>query len=103
NRHLPVRADLFNRAAWQLRTRTEVKVYAWMPPEAFSSETVSLRSDLYEDLARYSYIDGLAFYHAAGLSDNERELVERARLYRPLLKVAHKKAEAPSMSALEKN
>ncbi len=103
NRHLPVRADLFNRAAWQLRTRTEVKVYAWMPPEAFSSETVSLRSDLYEDLARYSYIDGLAFYHAAGLSDNERELVERARLYRPLLKVTHKKAEAPSMSDLEKN
>lgn len=32
NRHLPVRADLFNRAAWQIRTRTKVKrVYAWMP------------------------------------------------------------------------
>jgi biofilm PGA synthesis lipoprotein PgaB len=35
NRHLPVRADLFNRAAWQLRTRAEVKVYAWMPVLAF--------------------------------------------------------------------
>nr|MBF0684090.1 poly-beta-1,6-N-acetyl-D-glucosamine N-deacetylase PgaB [Pseudomonas sp.] len=35
NRHLPVRADLFNRAAWQLRTRTGVQVYAWMPVMAF--------------------------------------------------------------------
>lgn len=32
NRHLPTRADLFNRAVWQIRTRTQVKrVYAWMP------------------------------------------------------------------------
>jgi biofilm PGA synthesis lipoprotein PgaB len=35
NRHLPVRSDLFNRAAWQLFTRTRVKVYAWMPTLAF--------------------------------------------------------------------
>jgi len=32
NRHLPMRADLFNRVAWQITTRTPVKrVYAWMP------------------------------------------------------------------------
>ena len=36
NRHLPVRADLFNRAAWQLRTRAGVRVYAWMPLLAFA-------------------------------------------------------------------
>lgn len=36
NRHLPVRADLFNRVAWQLKTRAEVKVFAWMPVLAFS-------------------------------------------------------------------
>ncbi|SDM34419.1 biofilm PGA synthesis lipoprotein PgaB [Geoalkalibacter ferrihydriticus] len=36
NRHLPVRADLFNRVAWQLQTRTGVKVYAWMPVLAFT-------------------------------------------------------------------
>ena len=35
NRHLPVADDLFNRAAWQLLTRTRVKVYAWMPVLAF--------------------------------------------------------------------
>ncbi|HEV2607980.1 MAG TPA: poly-beta-1,6-N-acetyl-D-glucosamine N-deacetylase PgaB, partial [Xanthomonadaceae bacterium] len=32
NRHLPMRADLFNRTAWQIATRTQVKhIYAWMP------------------------------------------------------------------------
>ena len=31
-RHVPMRADLLNRAAWQIRTRTPVKrLYAWMP------------------------------------------------------------------------
>lgn len=32
NHVLPMRADLFNRVAWQIRTRTPVKrLYAWMP------------------------------------------------------------------------
>ncbi|HSM94362.1 MAG TPA: poly-beta-1,6-N-acetyl-D-glucosamine N-deacetylase PgaB [Anaeromyxobacteraceae bacterium] len=32
NRHVPMRADLFNRVAWQIRTRTPVKrLYAWVP------------------------------------------------------------------------
>lgn len=35
NRHLPMRADLYNRVAWQLRTRGGVKVYAWLPVLGF--------------------------------------------------------------------
>ncbi len=35
NRHMPMRADLFNRVAWQLRTRAGVRVYAWLPLLAF--------------------------------------------------------------------
>ncbi|MGB3288959.1 MAG: poly-beta-1,6-N-acetyl-D-glucosamine N-deacetylase PgaB, partial [Burkholderiaceae bacterium] len=35
NRHLPMRADLFNRAAWQLKSRAFVDVYAWMPVLGF--------------------------------------------------------------------
>ncbi|NNF51976.1 MAG: poly-beta-1,6-N-acetyl-D-glucosamine N-deacetylase PgaB [Gammaproteobacteria bacterium] len=35
NRHMPVRADLFSRVAWQLKTRADVLVYAWMPILAF--------------------------------------------------------------------
>lgn len=35
-RRLPVRADLFNRVAWQIRTRTQVRrLYAWIPALAF--------------------------------------------------------------------
>ncbi len=36
NRHMPMRADLFDRVAWQLKTRAEVEVYAWMPVLTFS-------------------------------------------------------------------
>ncbi|WP_339489533.1 poly-beta-1,6-N-acetyl-D-glucosamine N-deacetylase PgaB [Pseudomonas sp. EL_65y_Pfl2_R95] len=36
NRHLPMRADLFNRASWQLQTRAHVQVYAWMPVLSFA-------------------------------------------------------------------
>ncbi len=35
NRLLPMRADLFNRVSWQLRTRAHVAVFAWMPVLAF--------------------------------------------------------------------
>lgn len=32
NRHIPMRSDFFNRVAWQINTRTQVKrIYAWMP------------------------------------------------------------------------
>ena len=35
NRHVAMHADLFSRVAWQLRTRADVPVYAWMPMLAF--------------------------------------------------------------------
>lgn len=45
NRHLPVRADLFNRVAWQLRTRANVQVWAWMPVLAFHHPDPKLNRD----------------------------------------------------------
>ena len=37
NRSLPVRADLFNHVAWEIRIRTRVRrLYAWMPVLAFA-------------------------------------------------------------------
>jgi biofilm PGA synthesis lipoprotein PgaB len=36
SRRLPMRADIFNRVAWQIRTRTQVRrLYAWFPALAF--------------------------------------------------------------------
>ncbi|HVY07131.1 MAG TPA: poly-beta-1,6-N-acetyl-D-glucosamine N-deacetylase PgaB [Burkholderiales bacterium] len=46
NRHLPVRADLFSYAAWQLKTRAEVNVYAWMPVLAFDIAGNSLAGEV---------------------------------------------------------
>jgi biofilm PGA synthesis lipoprotein PgaB len=46
NRHLPMRADLFNRVAWQLRTRAGVAVYAWLPVLAFAPPDEQLAAAL---------------------------------------------------------
>ncbi|MGD0629753.1 MAG: poly-beta-1,6-N-acetyl-D-glucosamine N-deacetylase PgaB [Terracidiphilus sp.] len=101
NRLLPMRADLFSRVAWQLRTRCGVQVFAWMPvlgwrlPDAaqqarleihpkpgskaekpvrlnpFLPETRGLVGGLYEDLARSAPISGILFHDDAILRDTD--------------------------------
>lgn len=99
NRHLPVRADLFSRVAWQLRTRARVKVFAWLPvlgyelpggrgaglaipPESAQAREVfrldpanvqvrGIIGDIYEDLAIASYFEGLLFHDDAYLRERE--------------------------------
>lgn len=46
NHYLPMRADLFNRVAWQLTTRADVVVYAWLPLLAFDLPNTSLQHRL---------------------------------------------------------
>jgi biofilm PGA synthesis lipoprotein PgaB len=101
NRYLPVRDDLFGRVAWQLRSRTGVNVYAWMPVLAFdlgdqrmarlavrasretsgkgeyrrlspfSAEARAIVRDIYADLGRYTKIQGVLFHDDAYLRDDE--------------------------------
>lgn len=94
NRHLPMRADLFGRVAWQLQTRADVKVYAWMPVLGFDAagtppkiaapdpediprldpsrpETLRFVCDLYEDLAVHASFSGLLFHDDAYLREDE--------------------------------
>jgi biofilm PGA synthesis lipoprotein PgaB len=101
NHVLPMRADLFSRVAWQLRTRCSVQVYAWMPvlgwrlPDAaqqarleiqprpgvtpekpvrlnpFLPETRALVGTLYEDLARSAPLSGILFHDDAVLRDTD--------------------------------
>ena len=101
NRHLPMRADLFDRVSWQLRTRSGVDVYAWMPVMSFdlpalhplarhrvqaspvrvdedyrrfspfSDDALQFVGDIYEDLAKYSKMKGLIFHDDAYLNDHE--------------------------------
>lgn len=53
NNHLPVKSDLFSRVAWQLKTRANVKVYAWMPVTAFE-----LGNDFYQKNGVKSFKSG---------------------------------------------
>ena len=53
NRFLPVKEDLFNRVAWQLKTRAGVRVYAWLPVSAFD-----FGEEYYEKHGVKAYIDG---------------------------------------------
>ena len=46
NRVLPMRADLFNRVTWQLRTRAGVRVYAWLPMLAYRLPDPDLQARL---------------------------------------------------------
>jgi len=102
NRHLPVRRDMFNYVALQLRTRAAVKVYAWMPIMAYKAD-VPLKwyvkewrdgepqlsrhvytrlspfnldarqyiGEIYEDLAKHCFFDGVLFHDDGILSDFE--------------------------------
>ncbi|MEY4729693.1 MAG: hemin storage protein [Pseudomonadota bacterium] len=111
NRHMPVRADLFNRVAWQIAQRTGAKVFAWMPVLAFdlpkqhpaasiitkalrnedkqgykrlslfSPVTRSLIGDLYEDLAKNAFIDGILFHDDATLNEYEDASPEALEYY----------------------
>ena len=97
NRHLPMRADLYSRVAWQLKTRAEVQVYAWLPvlgfelPDAQRRAALAIRStspelyrldftqpdaariigEIYEDLGAAGYFEGLLFHDDAFLRDDE--------------------------------
>ncbi|GAB2514275.1 poly-beta-1,6-N-acetyl-D-glucosamine N-deacetylase PgaB [Lysobacter humi (ex Lee et al. 2017)] len=98
NRHMPMRADLFNRVAWQLRTRAGVAVYAWMPVLGFDlpdterqsrlritasnpqeiprldptrPEAAALIADLYEDLAISAHFTGILFHDDAYVREDE--------------------------------
>jgi poly-beta-1,6-N-acetyl-D-glucosamine N-deacetylase len=98
SRHLPMRADLFSRVEWQLRTRAGVRVYAWMPVLAFrfpdAPDLPSLAGepkpgddhyrlapwdprvkqwigDVYEDLAMHADTQGLLFSDDAYLRDTD--------------------------------
>lgn len=99
NRRLPMRADLFSRVAWQLRTRAQVRVYAWMPVLAFrfphapqlpalggepkpggdhyrlapwDPRVRQMIGDVYEDLAMHASEAGLLFSDDAYIRDTDK-------------------------------
>ena len=117
NRHLPMRADLFNRAAWQLATRSGVKVYAWLPLLGFSGpgidsewrvletfltvtapnpmaeprlspfhpEARRIITEIYEDLASHTRVQGIHFHDDARLNEFEDANPAALEFYRNVL------------------
>ncbi len=96
NRHLPMRADLFNYVAWQLSTQYRCEVYAWMPVLGFdlpNRQTITAVSsdkagfytrltpfdadnrrvirEIYEDLASHAYFAGIIFHDDGLMGDYE--------------------------------
>ena len=96
NSYLPIRDDIFSQISWQLRTRAEVKVYAWMPILAFdlrnsvkdaeymvnsrtnqprlspySRKNIEMIKSIYNDLSFHAKFDGILFSDDAFLSDFE--------------------------------
>jgi biofilm PGA synthesis lipoprotein PgaB len=109
NRHLPMRADLLNRVAWQLQTRAGVRVLAWLPVLAFglpagnpaagkvvqasggpagtfrlspfAPEVRRVVGEIYEDLAGAALFEGIAFHDDAVLGDREDASQDALRVY----------------------
>ncbi len=98
NNYLPVKMDLFNRVAWQIKTRADTDVYAWLPVMAFElpdkalqrelqltpaddkahirlditkPKTRKIIRDIYRSLAFHNEIDGILFHDDAYFRENE--------------------------------
>jgi len=112
NSQMPMRADLFNRVAWQLETRVDVRVYAWMPvlafrlPEGhparddlvqaapagagptyrrlspFSPRARAAIASIYADLGRHARFSGLLFHDDALIGDREDDSPWARAVYR---------------------
>lgn len=91
NEHLPVRADIFNRFVWQLRTRAGVQVYALLPTSSYAWQNGAEKSqrvgDLYEAMAVAGAFSGIVFDDASNAEKQKyaNYLYQRASRWRPKL------------------
>jgi len=77
-RHLPLRADLFNRVAWQLASRDDIQVFAVLPVTGFRLTADQIR-DIYEDLGRHASFQGLLFMQDTAPKSAAEEAAGTAR------------------------
>jgi poly-beta-1,6-N-acetyl-D-glucosamine N-deacetylase len=75
NRHVPMRADLFSRVAWQLITRANVKVYAWMPVLAFELNDKQLQHDL-QVVSKNPQADKALYQRLSPFSSQARQIIK---------------------------
>ena len=75
NRHLPMRADIFDRVAWQLRTRAQVKVYAWMPVLSFALDSKLPRVTRWDPKTATTSIDPDQYKRLSPFDPNVRRII----------------------------
>jgi len=75
NRHLPMRADLFDRVAWQLRTRAHVKVYAWMPVLSFALDARLPRVTRWDPDSGQTSVDPKQYQRLSPFDPSVRRLI----------------------------
>lgn len=75
NRHLPVRADIFDRVAWQLRTRAHVKVFAWMPVLAFDLDPALPRVTRWDPATGQVSVDPKQYRRLSPFDPNVRRII----------------------------
>ena len=112
NRHLAMRADLFNRVAWQITTRTDASVFALLPVMAFHLPP-DIVNDIYEDLAQHVNFAGLLFDDQIGIDAADtamvsaaleftQQLAARVRAFRAPIKVARSLDVGPIVTLANK-
>lgn len=87
NRHIPMRADLFNRVAWQIQTRTPVqRLYAWMPLLAWElPKTDPVSKDLVEtQQAKTGEHLNMGYIRLSPFSPDARQIIKE--IYQDLAK-----------------
>ncbi|MCU1749480.1 poly-beta-1,6-N-acetyl-D-glucosamine N-deacetylase PgaB [Pseudomonas sp. 6D_7.1_Bac1] len=75
NRHLPVRADIFDRVAWQLRTRAHVKVFAWMPVLSFALDPALPRVTRWDPATGQTSVDPGQYRRLSPFDPNVRRII----------------------------
>lgn len=75
NRHIAMRADLFGHVAWQLMTRANVKVYAWMPVLAFELKDKQ-KQKMLQVVSAQPLADKAAYKRLTPFSPEARQIIK---------------------------
>ena len=75
NRHLPMSADIFDRVAWQLRTRAHVKVFAWMPVLSFALDSKLPRVKRWDPKTGTTLVDPDQYKRLSPFDPNVRRII----------------------------
>lgn len=82
NRVLPMRADLFNRVAWQLKSRASVRVYAWMPVLSLDLDASHPRVQRWDPATGATAVDPAQYQRLSPFHAGNREAI--GQLYEDL-------------------